>query len=112
MYIKLKKIFSFYEIPLLWVAESEEHSLYLCEIIDDEPKLKYWCVPITDLYIDAFKNGYVSLKQIFILGMKKLFTCEINDFNEYVNVLEPVQEFEIPESWMPGDNSFLVEKKF
>lgn len=112
MYIKLKQILSFYEYPLLWVAESEDHSLYLCEIIDDEPKLKYWCVPITDMYIDALQNGYVSLKQIFIREKKNLFVSEINNFNEYINVLKSVQDFEIPESWIPCDNSFLTEKKF
>ena len=112
MYIKLKQILSFYEYPLLWVAESKDNSLYLCEIIDDDPKLKYWCVPITDTYINALQNGFISLKQIFIEKKKNLFVSEINDFNEYINTLKSVNDFEIPESWIPCDNSFLTEKKF
>lgn len=108
--IKLKRVLTYFDIPLLFIAEDEIKQEYLCEIISDEDELEYWCTPISIIELEFLEQGFTSLKDIFLSHKNSIYHCVISDYNQFTNRIVKISSRQINPDWIPGDDSFLVQR--
>ena len=109
--IRWKETLIYYDLPIIFIGESESHDLYLCELTEAEDELQYFCVRITKDELVNIENGIICLRDVYLAHKQESYNCIIEFYADYKNELVYVPENEINEDWYPGEKSFCAIDK-
>lgn len=105
----ISQILVYYDVPELIVSTDKVGTKYLCLLIEeDEDKLNYLTIPISESRLAQFKVGDIDLKKIYSFPeLNEPFILSLVDentlkFQKYLT--EPINE-----DWLPEEGFYLLK---
>jgi hypothetical protein len=109
MKIRVKDIYSYYDLPIIFSASDEEGNTFICMFVDENGiYLRYLCVKVSSTVLLELENNQKDLRDIFEHS-EKVFDLLLNAQSE-----EPVEIFETLEDitrFLPNKGLFIGKSR-
>lgn len=107
-YPEKKNIFVYYDTPLVYIIQDEHGNDYMVNCLDDTEHSIIWSYTVLE---QSFKskllNQEISLRNLILNENVLTFIVEVYYEGPRKILVKRVKPSEIPEAWLPYDNSYL-----
>jgi hypothetical protein len=93
MKLKVKDVYEYYDLPIIFSASDEEGNIFICMFVDEtDVHLRYLCVKVSPTVLLELENNQKDLRAIFEHS-EKVFDLLLNaQSEESVEIFETLED--------------------